>query len=113
MFSPGICFFYRFGAVRALLSFPTRRSSDLHFTAGDLVTNAYTRFSARLTGHYVASVGIPKDYRSFGFDDPRHLATLDPALSFVEEQTRATAPERKLLSRSEERRVGPEGLLLT
>src|SRR5699024_5081538 len=47
---------------------------------------------------YVASVGIPKDYRSFGFDDPRHLATLDPALSFVEEQTRATAPERKLLS---------------
>src|SRR5690625_6024366 len=63
MFSPGICFFYRFGAVRALLSFPTRRSSDLHFTAGDLVTNAYTRFSARLTGHYVASVGIPKDYR--------------------------------------------------
>src|SRR5690625_6167141 len=32
------------------------RSITDHFTAGDLVTNAYTRFSARLTGHYVASV---------------------------------------------------------
>ena len=69
-----------------------------HFTAGELVTNAYTRFTARLTGHYTASVGIPKSYRSYGFDDPGHLATLDPALSFVDEQTRATAPERKRLS---------------
>lgn len=81
--------------VRKLL----QRITD-HFAGGELVTNAYTRFTARLTGHYTASAGIPKDYRGYGFDDPAHLATLDPALNFVDEQTRATAPERKLLSRA-------------
>lgn len=69
-----------------------------HFAGGQLVTNAYTRFTARLTGRYTSSVGILRGYRGFGFDDPRHLATFDPALSFVDEQTRATAPERRLLS---------------
>lgn len=71
-----------------------------HFARGELVTNAYTTFTARLTGHYTKSVGVPKNYRGYGFDDPQHLAALNPALRFVDEQTRATAPESAQLSRS-------------
>lgn len=74
-----------------------KRITD-HFTSGELVTNAYTKLTARLTGHYINSVGIPKNYRGFGFDDPQHLAMLNPELSYVDEQTRATAPETKRLS---------------
>lgn len=70
-----------------------------HFAGGELVTNAYTKFTARLTGHYINSVGIPKSYRAFGFDDPHYLSKLNPKLRYVNEQTRATAPENKRLSR--------------
>lgn len=70
-----------------------------HFAGGEFVTNAYTTLTARLTGHYINSVGIPKNYRCFGFDDPQYLATLNPELRYVGEETRATAPERKQLGR--------------
>lgn len=47
-----------------------------HFTAGgELVFVAYTRIAARMVGSLgvTRSVGIPKGYRGFGFDDPRAL----------------------------------------
>lgn len=78
--------------------FVLNRITD-HFTGGELVTNAYTTFTARLTGHYTKSVGIPKSYRGFGFDDPHHMVMLNPKLSYIDEQTRATAPESEQLSR--------------
>lgn len=67
-----------------------------HFTAGgELVFNAYTRIAARLMGSMGAlrSVGIPKSYRGYGFDDPRAVEQLNPALTYVEEQLGAQAPE--------------------
>lgn len=70
-----------------------------HFTGGELVTNAYTKLTARLTGHYVNTVGISKNYRAFGFNDPRYLSMLNPELRYVDEQTRANAPESQRLSR--------------
>ena len=39
------------------------------------------------------SVGIPKGYQGFGFDDSRALERLNPRLTFVEEQLGAQAPE--------------------
>lgn len=89
-----------FGFLTAEQNSHVLRRITEHFAGGELATNAYTTFTARLTGHYTQSVGIPKSYRGFGFDDPRHLSTLNPALSYIEEQTRATAPERAQLSRS-------------
>ena len=67
-----------------------------HFTAGgELVCNAYTRIAARMMGSMgvLRSVGIPKHYRGFGFDDPHVLERLNPRLVFVEEQLGAQAPE--------------------
>ncbi|MGV0772905.1 class I SAM-dependent methyltransferase [Mycobacterium syngnathidarum] len=67
-----------------------------HFTAGgELVFNAYTRIAARLMGSMgvLRSVGIPKDYRGYGFDDPHAVEQLNPQLIYVEEQLGAQAPE--------------------
>lgn len=67
-----------------------------HFTAGgELVFNAYTRIAARLMGSMgvLRSVGIPKSYRGYGFDDPHAVEELNPQLSYVEEQLGAQAPE--------------------
>ena len=67
-----------------------------HFTAGgELAFVAYTRIAARLLGSLgvTRSVGIPKGYRGFGFDDPHVPERLNPRLTFVEEQLGAQAPE--------------------
>ncbi|MFA5608228.1 MAG: class I SAM-dependent methyltransferase [Leucobacter sp.] len=67
-----------------------------HFTAGgELVFNAYTRIAARMMGSLgvLRSVGIPKHYRGFGFDDPHVVEQLNPRLIFVEEQLGAQARE--------------------
>lgn len=67
-----------------------------HFTAGgELVFNAYTRIAARLMGSMgvLRSVGIPKGYRGYGFDDPRVVEQLNPRLTYMEEQLGAQAPE--------------------
>ncbi|OSC41070.1 class I SAM-dependent methyltransferase [Mycobacterium decipiens] len=67
-----------------------------HFTAGgELVFNAYTPIVARLMGSLgvLRSVGIPRGYRGFGFDDPHVVEWLNPRLTFVEEQLGAQAPE--------------------
>jgi O-methyltransferase involved in polyketide biosynthesis len=67
-----------------------------HFTAaGELAFVAYTRIAARLLGSLgvTRSVGIPKGYRGFGFDDPQEVQRLNPRLMFVEEQLGAQAPE--------------------
>jgi O-methyltransferase involved in polyketide biosynthesis len=67
-----------------------------HFTAGgELVFVAYTRIAARLMGSLgvLRSVGVPKSYRGFGFDDPHDVERLNPRLTFVEEQLGAQAPE--------------------
>lgn len=67
-----------------------------HFTAGgELVFNAGTRLTARMMGllAVLRSVGFPKGYRGFGFDDPRVPERLNPRLTFVEEQLGAQAPE--------------------
>lgn len=67
-----------------------------HFTCGgEVVFNAYTRIAARLMGSMgvLRSVGIPKSYRGYGFDDPHAIERLNPRLVFVEEQLGAQAPE--------------------
>ncbi|KKW64338.1 hypothetical protein AAV95_12735 [Mycolicibacterium elephantis] len=67
-----------------------------HFTAGgELAVVAYACITARLMGSVkvLRSVGIPRDYRGWGFDDPRTLERLNPALTFIEEQFGAQAPE--------------------
>lgn len=67
-----------------------------HFTAGgELVFNAYTRIAARLMGSMgvLRSVGIPKGYRGYGFDDPHAVEQLNPQLTYIEEQLGAQAPE--------------------
>ena len=67
-----------------------------HFTAGgELAFNAGTRLTARMMGllGVLRSVGFPKGYRGFGFDDPHDIERLDPRLTFVEEQLGAQAPE--------------------
>lgn len=67
-----------------------------HFTAGgELAAVAYSRVTARLMGSLgvLRSVGIPKGYRGFGFDDPRELERLNPRVTFVEELFGAGAPE--------------------
>ncbi|MQA84758.1 MAG: class I SAM-dependent methyltransferase [Streptosporangiales bacterium] len=71
-----------------------------HFAGGELVFNAYTRLVARLMGSnaVVRSVGVPKGYRGFGFDDPRELEKLNPRLTFIEEQVGYRAPEVAQLS---------------
>jgi O-methyltransferase involved in polyketide biosynthesis len=68
-----------------------------HFARGELVANAYTRIAARMAASYTGSVGMPKGFRAFGFDDPRHLSELNPRLAFVDEQTGAAAPESRRL----------------
>ena len=69
-----------------------------HFHAGELVTNVYTALTARLTRYYTKSVGVPKGFRGYGFNDPQHLCRLNPRLRFCDEQTIATVPEAKFLS---------------
>lgn len=69
-----------------------------HFTGGELVFNAYTRIAARMTGYYTRSVGMPKGFRGFGFDDPRDVVALNPGLTFINEQTGVTAPESEQLT---------------
>ncbi len=67
-----------------------------HFTSsGELVFNAYTRIAARLMGSMgvLRSVGIPKGYRGYGFDDPHAVEELNPQLTYIEEQLGAQAPE--------------------
>ncbi|MGC7101250.1 class I SAM-dependent methyltransferase [Amycolatopsis lurida] len=68
-----------------------------HFAGGQLVFNAYTKIAARMTGFYTKSVGMPKEFRGFGFNDPHDVAALNPGLTFVDEQTGAAAPEREHL----------------
>ncbi|MFI6577347.1 class I SAM-dependent methyltransferase [Nocardiopsis sp. NPDC050513] len=59
-----------------------------HFRHGELVTNAYTRFVARMVGAsgFMRALGIPRDARGFGFDDPRDMERVDPRLTLVEER---------------------------
>lgn len=67
-----------------------------HFVAGgELAVVAYSRLTARLMGSLgvLRSVGIPKGFRGFGFNDPEELERFDPRLRFVEEQLGAEAPE--------------------
>ncbi|MGV0717820.1 class I SAM-dependent methyltransferase [Mycolicibacterium sp. XJ662] len=67
-----------------------------HFTAGgELAVVAYARITARLMGSMkiLRSVGVSKSYRGWGFDDPRTLEQLNPALTYVEELFGAQAPE--------------------
>ena len=69
-----------------------------HFTSGELVFNAYTTFVAGMNGRFTKVVGMPKDFRGFGIDDPEELVAMHPELSFVEEQFGDAAPERELLN---------------
>ncbi len=69
-----------------------------HFTGGELVFNAYTRIAARVTGYYTQSVGMPTEFRGFGFNDPHDVVALNPRLTFVDEQTGAAAPESRQLT---------------
>lgn len=67
-----------------------------HFTAGgEVVFNAFTRIAAWLMGSMgvLRSVGVPKGYRGYGFDDPHAVEQLNPQLTYVEEQLGAQAPE--------------------
>ncbi|SFB49767.1 O-Methyltransferase involved in polyketide biosynthesis [Amycolatopsis marina] len=69
-----------------------------HFTGGELVFNAYTKIAARMTGRYTSSVGMPKEFRGFGFNDPHDVVAMNPRLTFVDEQTGAAAPESEQLN---------------
>lgn len=70
-----------------------------HFAGGELVFNAYAKIVARMVSNPTTrSVGIPKGYRGYGFDDPHDLVALNPKLTFVDEQTGVTAPESKRLT---------------
>lgn len=69
-----------------------------HFAGGEIVTNAYTKIAARMTGFYTKSVGMPTEFRGFGFNDPRDVVALNPKLAFVDEQTGAAAPESERLT---------------
>lgn len=67
-----------------------------HFTAGgELAFNAGTRLTARMMGllGVLRSVGFPKGYRGFGFDDPHEVEQLNPRLTLIEEQLGAQAME--------------------
>lgn len=68
------------------------------FAGGELVFSAYSALTARLTGHYTKSVGMPADFRGFGFNDPYRVESLDPQLVFVDEQTVASSPETRDLT---------------
>lgn len=68
------------------------------FAGGELVLNAYTPFVAAMNGRFTKVVGMPKDFRGFGMNDPHELVALNPALSFIEEQFGDAAPERDLLN---------------
>lgn len=69
-----------------------------HFAGGEIVSNAYTKVAARMTGFYTKSVGMPTSFRGFGIDDPRDVVGLNPRLTFVDEQTGAAAPESERLT---------------
>lgn len=68
------------------------------FSGGELVFSAYSTLTARLTGHYTKSVGMPADFRGFGFNDPYRIESLDPRLTLVDEHTMATIPETRRLT---------------
>lgn len=72
---------------------PTRITD--HFTGGELVSNACSKLTARLTHQYTKSVGIPKGFRGLPFTDSRQIVALNPQLTFVEDETQATIPENK------------------
>src|SRR5690625_94898 len=74
------------------------RHISLTFPGGELVFSAYSSLTARLTGHYTKSVGMPADFRGFGFNDPYHVESLDPHFVFVEEETVASSPETRHLT---------------
>lgn len=69
-----------------------------HFPGGELVFNAYTKFVAAMNGRFTHVVGMPKDFRGFGIDDPDELVAMNPALQFLEEKFGDAAPERDLLN---------------
>ncbi|HIZ35652.1 MAG TPA: class I SAM-dependent methyltransferase [Candidatus Ruania gallistercoris] len=69
-----------------------------HVARGELVFNAYTPFVARMNGRFTQVVGMPKEFRGFGFSDPEELVALNPRLTFLEEQFGDAAPERELLN---------------
>jgi O-methyltransferase involved in polyketide biosynthesis len=69
-----------------------------HFKGGELVFNAYTKLVARMNGRYTKVVGMPADYRGFGIGDPRDVVTLNPALTFLEEQFGDASPEAAQLN---------------
>ncbi|TQL75034.1 O-methyltransferase involved in polyketide biosynthesis [Stackebrandtia endophytica] len=74
-----------------------RRITD-HFPRGQLVFNAYTRFTARMNGRFTKVVGMPADFQGYGIADPTDIVALDPALTYIDEQFGDAAPERDQLN---------------
>ena len=69
-----------------------------HFTAGELVFNAYTPFVARMNGRFTQVVGMPKNFAGFGLSEPEDLVVMNPKLRFIDEKFGDAAPERDLLN---------------
>jgi O-methyltransferase involved in polyketide biosynthesis len=69
-----------------------------HFAEGQLVFNAYTKFTARMNGRFTKVVGMPQDFRGFGIAEPEDVIALNPALTFIDEQFGDAAPERDQLN---------------
>lgn len=87
-----------FGFLSELENRQVLRHITCTFSGGELVFSAYSALTARLTGHYTQSVGMPANFRGFGFNDPYRVESLDPQFVFVDEQTVASSPETRHLT---------------